>query len=66
MGIGEALALKSDFASVDLDDIRLYNCTLVIDEVTNLYNNTRVESGLVGEWLFEESSGGPLMTVTSV
>lgn len=44
-------------ATIILDDLRYFNRALSSGEVTSLFNNVRVDSGLVGEWLFEETSG---------
>lgn len=39
------------------DEVRIYNRVISPTEVTSLFNNVRVDAGLVGEWLFEEANG---------
>jgi hypothetical protein len=40
-----------------LDEARFWNRALSATEISNLYCNNIVPSGLVGEWLFDEGSG---------
>lgn len=59
MAIGKASENYGWYFNGSLDDVRVYDRTMSLDEISSIYNgtsNTDLRKGLVGEWKFEDGS----------